>query len=69
MGTYSVFKLCMCQHGRKVFFFFMIPPESVEDLKKKNYILHDLHLHDSEGMFYGFWSTLRKRSRRICSVE
>ena len=36
---------------------------------KKNYILHDLHLHDSEGMFYGFWSTLRKRSRRICSVE
>ena len=49
-------------------FFFMIPPESVEDLKKKN-ILHDLHLHDSEGMFYGFWSTLRKRSRRICSVE
>ena len=51
---------------RKVFFF-MIPPESVEDFKK-NYILHDLHLHDSEGMFYGFWFTLRKRSRRICSV-
>ena len=46
----------------------MIPPESVEDFKKK-YILHDLLLHDSEGMFYGFWSTLRKRARRICSVE
>ena len=46
----------------------MIPPESVEEFKK-NYILHDLHLHDSEGMFYGFWSTLRRRSRRICSVE
>ena len=76
MGTYSIFKLCMCQHGdansssnwRCWKSFLMIPPESVEDLKKK-YILHNLHLHDSEGMFYGFWSPLRKRSRRICSVE
>ena len=37
MGTYSIFKLCMCQHARKVFF--MIPPESVEDLKKTTFCM------------------------------
>ena len=43
--------------------FFMNPPGSVEDLKKLHFAW------DFEDTFYGFWFTLRKQWRRICSVE
>ena len=43
--------------------FFMNPPGSVEDLKKLQFTWN------SEDRFYAFWFTLRKRCRRICSVE
>ena len=43
--------------------FFMNPPGSVEDLKKIHFVW------DSADTFYGFWFTLQKQWRRICSVE
>ena len=41
----------------------MNPPGSVEDLKKLQFA------RNFEDRFYGFWFTLRKRCRRIYSVE
>ena len=66
MGTYPIFKLCMCQHGRKVVFF-MIRPESVEDFKKKTTFCMICTYMIPKVCFMDFGLLLiRKRSRRIC---